>query len=58
MFLWNERMLPNTLHIIANALLLIADGKSLDEFSGGAIPRFFDILANRYSPDQYLLKPI
>ena len=58
MFLWCQRMLPNTLHIIAHALRLIADGKSLDEFSAGAIPGFSAILAKRYSPDQYLLKPI
>ena len=44
--------------VFAHALLLIADGKSLDEFSDGAIPGSSAILANRYSPDQYLLKPI
>ena len=50
-------MLPNPLHI-GHALLRIANGKRLDEFSGGAISFVFDILAIRYSPDQYLLKPI
>jgi len=35
MFFRNQRMLPNTLHIIAHALLLITDGKPLGKFSGG-----------------------
>ena len=37
----NQRVLPNSLHIIAHALLLVEDGKPLDEFScprSGAFP--------------------
>jgi hypothetical protein len=50
---------PEYGRIIARALLLIADGKQLDEFSDFAIPGFFPTsLQYRYSPDQYLLKPI
>src|SRR6266478_5180443 len=37
-------MLPNSLHIIADALLLVADGEPLDEFSCMRSGAFADIL--------------
>src|SRR5215467_12075590 len=48
--LWNQRMLPNSLDIIAHTLFLIADRKPLDEFScarPGALPEILESLIRK-----------